>query len=188
MKELDEIHRLLSEQRPAAWDALPDIALYMDQVIFCLQRQTIGAEEDSALTPAMVNNYIKDGLLPRANGKRYGREHLAYLTAIALLKNVLPVKSIKLLLDAQIGGGSVEDFYGRFLEKVDASFEDVASVIDSSIGGDDLAEYALDLAVASCAAKVACDQLLSVLRGREEAGQGEKSEKAKSREKAKEKK
>lgn len=183
MKDFDEIHRLLTEQRPVEWDAMPDIALYMDQVISYLPRLTIGPAEDAALTPAMVNNYIKDGLLPRANGKRYGREHLAYLTAIALLKNVLPVKSIKLLLDASVPDGDVQSFYARFLDKVDTSFEDVASVIDSSIGGEELAEFALDLAVASCAAKVACDQLLELLRRRGAAEDEKKNEKSRGHEK-----
>lgn len=177
MNELDTIHSLLTEQRPVKWDAMPDIPLYMDQVISYLPRQTIGAGEETVLTPAMVNNYIKDGLLPRANGKRYGKEHLAYLTAIALLKNVLSVKSIKLLLAEQVENDAVEDFYSRFLERVDNSFEDVASVIDSSIDEADLADYALDLAVASCAAKIACEQLLSVLRTKEKDAQPAKEKK-----------
>ena len=186
MKDFDEIHRLLTEQRPVAWDAMPDIALYMDQVISYLPRLTVGTAEDVTLTPAMVNNYIKDGLLPRANGKRYGREHLAYLSAIALLKNVLSVKSIKLLLDEEVADGDVKGFYSRFLEKVDTSFEDVASVIDASIGSEDLAEFALDLAVTSCAAKVACDQLLDVLRERTEQSEPaneKRNEKSKTHEK-----
>ena len=188
MQELDEIHRLLSQQRPTEWEAMPDIALYMDQVISYLPRQTIGASEDT-MTPAMINNYIKDGLLPRANGKRYSREHLVYLTAIALLKNVLSVKNIKLLLDAQIQENAVQEFYTKFLAKVDASFEDVACVIDSSLGEDQLAEFAMDLAVAACAAKIACEQLLSVLRLQGGAEQeGKEKTKEKSRERTKERK
>ena len=40
----------------------------------------------------MVNNYIKDGHLPRAEGKRYSKAHLAYLTELCALKTVLPVR------------------------------------------------------------------------------------------------
>lgn len=168
MKDLDAIHQLLLTQRPVEWDSLPDIALYMDQVISYLPRQTIDTGDEPPLTSAMVNNYIKDGLLPRANGKRYSKEHLAYLTAIALLKNVLSVKDIKLLLSEQIHEGEVEEFYGRFLEKLDTSLEDVSSVVDETIGGEDLSEYAMNLAIVSCAAKIACVQLLSLLRSQRE--------------------
>lgn len=33
MQELNELKRRLEEERPAAWSELPDIALYMDQII-----------------------------------------------------------------------------------------------------------------------------------------------------------
>ena len=42
----------------------------------------------------MVNNYTKSGLVPRADGKKYGREHLAYLTAICILKRVMSAKDM----------------------------------------------------------------------------------------------
>ena len=45
----------------------------------------------------MVNNYIKDGVVPRAEGKRYHAEHLAYLTMVCVLKQVLAVKDAALL-------------------------------------------------------------------------------------------
>ena len=177
MEGLDAIHKLLMTQRPVDWAAMPDIALYMDQVISYLPWQTIDTGDEPPLTSAMVNNYIKDGLLPRANGKRYNKEHLAYLTAIVLLKNVLSVKDIKLLLGEQIHEGEVEDFYEHFLEKLDTSLEDVASVVDDSIGSEDISEYAMNLAIVSCAAKIACVQLLSLLRSQREPEESAKEKK-----------
>lgn len=83
--------------RPASWETLPDIPLYMDQVLSLMSRQTIRFGEEDALTAAMVNNYIKDGVVPRAEGKRYHAEHLAYLTMVCVLKQVLAVKDAALL-------------------------------------------------------------------------------------------
>ena len=82
MEELHELRERMSRQRPVEWEAFPDIGLYMDQVVSYLPRQLIHYGESELLTSAMVNNYIKDGLLPRAEGKRYSRVHLGYLTAI----------------------------------------------------------------------------------------------------------
>ena len=65
MEELRELKDRLNQERPASWDALPDIALYMDQIISYMPRQLIRYDESEHLTSAMVNNYIKDGLLPR---------------------------------------------------------------------------------------------------------------------------
>ena len=97
MEELAELKQQLTRQRPAGWDDLPDIPLYMDQVVGYLARQMVSMGEGDALTSAMINNYIKDGLVERANGKKYGQEHLAYLTAICALKQVMSVREMKVL-------------------------------------------------------------------------------------------
>ena len=76
MEELKQFQQRLEGQRPAEWNALPDLPLYMDQVVSYLSRQLIELEPGEGLTSAMVNNYIKAGLLPRAKGKKYEREHL----------------------------------------------------------------------------------------------------------------
>ena len=73
MEEIRTLQERLEQERPAEWDALPDIGLYMDQLISYMPRQLIHYGEGEALTSAMVNNYIKDGALPRADGKRYSR-------------------------------------------------------------------------------------------------------------------
>lgn len=82
MEELLDLKQRLERERPANWRELPDIALYMDQIISYLPRQLIHFDDSEALTSAMVNNYIKEGLVPRASGKRYGPIHLGYLTAV----------------------------------------------------------------------------------------------------------
>ena len=92
MDELQNLKSRMEQERPTPWEELPDIALYMDQLISYMPRQLIHFDEGSALTSAMVNNYIKDGLVPRAEGKRYGPIHLGYLTAVVALKQVLTVR------------------------------------------------------------------------------------------------
>ena len=81
MHDLSELQDRLRKERPVPWDQLPDFALYMDQVLSYMDRQVIRFDEDDGLTAAMVNNYTKSGLVPRASGKKYGRDHLAYLSA-----------------------------------------------------------------------------------------------------------
>ena len=98
MEEFLELKRRMEEERPVPWTQLPDIALYMDQIISFMPRQLIHFDESEALTSAMVNNYIKDGLVPRAEGKRYGPIHLGYLTAVCALKKVLSVRDTGVLL------------------------------------------------------------------------------------------
>ena len=122
MEEIKRIKALLAEDRPGDWEALPDIDLYMDQVVSYLPRQSVGGKAP-AMTPAMINNYVKDGLMPRACGKRYHKEHLIYLTAIGLLKNVLTVKDMKLLLDREVSEGQEQTFYEKLLKGIDEAAE-----------------------------------------------------------------
>lgn len=100
MNELMDLKERMEHEHPAQWHELPDIALYMDQIIAYMPRQLIRFDDREALTSAMVNNYIKDGLVPRAAGKRYGPIHLGYLTAVCALKKVLSVRDIGILLRA----------------------------------------------------------------------------------------
>ena len=123
MEEIRTLQERLEQERPAEWDALPDIGLYMDQLISYMPRQLIHYGEGEALTSAMVNNYIKDGALPRADGKRYSRTHLAYLTAICALKQVLSVKDAGALLAAAREGREPEGLYELFRQELDRALD-----------------------------------------------------------------
>lgn len=165
MQELNELKRRLEEERPTAWSELPDIALYMDQIISYMSRQLIRFDQEEKLTPAMVNNYIKDGLVPRAEGKRYGPVHLGYLTAMCALKRVLSVREIGVLLSAdQVRDESPEKLYGYFTAALDAALRDTAQTVDRVEGREDLARAALELALRSYANQLACVRLLNILQ------------------------
>jgi hypothetical protein len=163
MEEIAKIKAILAEDRPESWETLPDIELYMDQVVSYLPRQSVGGKLPS-MTSAMINNYVKDGLLPRACGKRYHKEHLIYLTAIGLLKNVLTVKDMKLLLDSEIQEGQEEGFYEKLLSGIDRAFGLADQAIDPELPEEELTQMAMRMALYSCAAKTACEQLLAVIR------------------------
>lgn len=49
------------------WDALPDLELYMDQVIVFMEKYLafFGDGRDKLITPSMINNYVKLGIIPR---------------------------------------------------------------------------------------------------------------------------
>ena len=165
MEELGELKRRLETQRPAQWDALPDLSLYMDQVIGYMPRQLIRYGEEEWLTSAMVNNYIKDGLVPRAEGKRYGPVHLGYLTAVVALKQVLSVRDIGALMGAgRALDKSPPEQYTYFCDALDHALTDTAQAINPEAGQSDLAKMALDLAVRSYANQLACQRILTILQ------------------------
>jgi len=85
----------------SSWDRLPDIGLYMDQVLTMMERQLAfykRTPEDKILTQPMINNYTKDGILPRASDKKYNQNHLALLSILCSLKPVLSISDLQILL------------------------------------------------------------------------------------------
>jgi len=177
VEELLELKQRMEQDRPVPWDQLPDIALYMDQVTSFMPRQLIHYDDRDALTSAMVNNYIKDGLVPRAEGKRYGPIHLGYLTAVCTLKKVLPVRSIgDLIVAGQEHEKTPEQLYEYFCVAMDRALNDTAAALDEAAQREDLARMALDLALHSYANQLACTRILQLLSPHQE-GQEKKSEK-----------
>ena len=68
-----------------AWDEFPALELYMDQVTVLINQYLepfeIDRNSDSAVTPAMINNYVKMKIVPPPVKKRYTKVHLALLEA-----------------------------------------------------------------------------------------------------------
>ena len=165
MDELLDLKQRLEQERPTPWAELPDLALYMDQIISYMPRQLIHFDDGEVLTSAMVNNYIKDGLVPRADGKRYGPIHLGYLTAVCALKKVLSVRDTGILIAAgEERGKTPEELYQYFCAALDRALTDAAAGIDPAAQREDLARMALDLALRSYAAQLACARLLDILQ------------------------
>jgi DNA-binding transcriptional MerR regulator len=159
MELREDIAEKLKQLQPTKYSQFPDIELYMDQVLECLSRG-LSFGEDDKLTSAMVNNYIKAGLLPRAAGKKYSKKHLVHLTIISRLKQVLSVKSIGELLKATKKDRPDEDYYSEFCDMVSQSAQDVAEELKTS--GDELPELAFRLAVDSYIKKAVSEYIINL--------------------------
>lgn len=82
-------------------DDIPDIDLYMDQMLELLNRRLDVAKReplDKGLTKMMVNNYTKEQLLMPPVNRRYGKYHVLLLILIYQLKTILSISDIKRLL------------------------------------------------------------------------------------------
>lgn len=91
----------MQDLRLPAWAELPEIELYMDQVVSIVERALapLPDGEGKTVTATMINNYVKQKVLPPPVRKRYGPGHLAALFIICILKRVLNMAEIKTLLD-----------------------------------------------------------------------------------------
>ena len=173
MNDLTDLQARLRDQRPVDWDQLPDFSLYMDQVLSYMDRQVIRFDGDDGLTAAMVNNYTKSGLAPRAEGKKYGREHLAYFTVICILKRVMSTRDMDLLIREELQDRPVQDGYAAFRQSLDKALNITADELAARTGGQELddaalADAAIHFALLSYAAGVAGSRCVALLRERKE--------------------
>lgn len=165
-EEIGRLEAELRETRPGAWDDIPDIHLYKDQVIEIMEGQHIGftVDPEESLTPAMINNYAKSGLMPRAKGKRYDRSHIAYLTIICMLKQILPAKDAGAFLrELACDEDGLKDLYGQYCRLLDEKCLEVSGRMKKSRTEQDIRELMLELAVSSYVQGLACKRLTEIL-------------------------
>lgn len=97
-KELQAKFQELQLEDKITLDDIPEIDLYMDQVIQLFESNLASAkrtEEDKVLTKTMINNYSKGKLLMSVNNKKYSKEHLILMSIIYNLKGALSINDIK---------------------------------------------------------------------------------------------
>lgn len=107
------------------WNELPDLELYMDQVITLISKYLnfFGVSDGGKrVTPSMINNYVKLGTIPPPQKKRYSRIHLAYLLIVCTLKQTLDMSTIKRLIPVGIDEGAVEQLYNSFVVNQNKAF------------------------------------------------------------------
>lgn len=154
--DLDQLIEDLHNTKHVDWDHLPDIDLYLDQVIYYLSREQIKGSPEADLTSSMVNNYVKEKLLPRANGKKYNREHLAYLKMINALKQVYNVKEIKELLDTLSEDKTATEMFQIYQAALSDATDQVADDLSVKNGQN----LAIRLAIQSYVYKMVSKRLL----------------------------
>lgn len=95
------------------YEALPDMGLYLEQTVKYVN-QLFAPLECVEITGSMVRNYVKMGLIENPVKKQYYAQHVAYITAVTLLKQVVPLDQILLLFKRQKQVYSVPVAYDYF--------------------------------------------------------------------------
>ena len=99
---LESILESLSKMEYIKSSAIPNIDLYMDQVLTFMNGHLEDAkryESDKVMTKTMINNYAKNHLLPAPEKKKYTKEHIMVLMFIYYFKNILSIGDIQRILN-----------------------------------------------------------------------------------------
>lgn len=98
MENILELIEGLGLESQITLDEIPQIDLYMDQVIQLFENKYNGSkrnDEEKVLTKTMINNYAKGKLFFPIKNKKYSREHLLLISLIYQLKGALSINDIK---------------------------------------------------------------------------------------------
>lgn len=115
---LKDMIRTLELDKSIEVSSIPNIDLYMDQVITLFESRlthTKRNKEDKLLTKTMINNYTKDKLLMPALKKKYTREHILLMILLYQLKQILTIADIK-------------ELFGSIIKEEQADSEKLASI------------------------------------------------------------
>ena len=163
-EEITELTAHLQQQSKKSlpkWEELPDIDLYMDQVIALMNRYLDNRTKDKMITPSMVNNYVKMKVMPAPVKKKYTREHLMYLIVICVLKQVMPLSSVETVLKDGLEQTEPAVFYGRFRELYGDAFRTAAEeAISLTAAGASRTDAMLSLAMKAQAEQNLAEDLL----------------------------
>lgn len=157
--------KLVSHKLPL-WDELTDIELYMDQVTGLLQKYLsvyLRDDADKLISPSMVNNYVKMGIIPPPVNKRYGKDHIASLIMICVLKQVLSISEIKSLITLKSRSREISEIYDEFCNEQRSACERMLALSGFSGDGDaNGADMAFLAAILANAGKAISGKLIDI--------------------------
>lgn len=84
------------------WQELPNLDIYLDQLVTYLETclsPYIGSEDNPVITKTMINNYVKQQVIPPPVKKKYRKEHVASLFVICILKQVYSINNTSILIN-----------------------------------------------------------------------------------------
>lgn len=76
------------------WHEMPNFDLYSDQVIAIINQELSFFPLE--ITNSMINNYVKQKILPLPHKKKYQKDHIGRLLILSLLKTAFSIEEINL--------------------------------------------------------------------------------------------
>ena len=173
--------RYLAEYRLPAWDDIPEMGLYMEQVIQYLKKHLDylppELKEEQFITAATINNYVRKKVMPEPVKKKYYRLHLAYLIMICTLKHSLSIPTLQTVIPADLSEEEMRKTYESyvtrqqvttryFVEQVGAGAAKILDMEADALAAADTEELIISMAIASGLSRLLAEKLL-LLEGKD---------------------
>lgn len=137
MKANETITKDVLEFHIPRWNELPEIELYMDQVVTILENKLEIFSENSSqkiITSTMINNYVKQKVVKPPEKKRYGRLQLSYLFVVCILKRIMSISDICESIEFMLKKYTADKVYDIFCDELEFALKMVFTGKDMSNG------------------------------------------------------
>ncbi len=113
--------KYLDNYRLPAWEDIPDLGLYMEQVTALLKQYLDylppELKEEELITAAAINNYVRKRIMPEPVRKKYYRVHIAYLIMICTLKQCLSIPTLQTLIPLSLTEAELCTVYAAYVKR-----------------------------------------------------------------------
>lgn len=113
-----QLANTIKDFRLPRYHELPSDGLYLDQTTQYIN-QVLAPLGCIEITPSMISNYVKKGIIGAPVKKLYYSEQIAYLFYIAIAKNVLSIEHICQLREMQLQSYDTIIAYNYFCEELE---------------------------------------------------------------------
>ncbi len=165
-----QICQSVAEFRLPRYTEIPNVGLYLEQAAKYIA-EYLAPLGEAALTPSMISNYVKKGLIDSPVKKLYGRDQIAYLFFIAIAKSVLSLDALRGFLRLQQQTYPLETAYNYFCREYEGLLRftfDLEDTIDAQNDDDSDEKRLLFTCVVAVVQKVYLEKCLEAIAAESE--------------------
>lgn len=167
----EQMASLISNFHFPTYHEIPNVGLYLEQVTKYIN-EYLAPFDNLTITPSMISNYVKKGLLANPIKKQYYREQIAYIFFIAAAKSVLSLDNLLLFKERQKDTYPVDIAYDYFRLEFENVLQYVFGLKDSLdiVGSDQNTDEKTMLhnTIITVAHKIHLDMCFEALRNEKE--------------------
>ena len=125
--------------------SIPNIDLYIDQMVSCLNSELSLYAKDGGgpITKGMISNYTKHKMIPGPEGKRYTKDHCIFMLLVYYLKGCFSMDQVRRLMSPILTNYNsewddsvdIQAYYGKIMEEVRRSEENFGRELQDSMDG-----------------------------------------------------
>ena len=144
---------------------IPNVGLYLEQAAKYIG-EYLSPLGDTALTPSMISNYVKKGLISSPVKKQYSRDQIAYLFFIAMAKSVLSLDALAGFFQIQRRTYPLETAYDYFCREYEGLLRftfDLEDTFDSDSDDDSDEKRLLFTCIVAAVQKVYLEKCLEAI-------------------------